>query len=457
VSTNWRRPLTQAAVLLMESLWGYALVAFFVSLTVRGDRPTLFGAGAVVFASFAVSRLLQATTMSLGLLRAWGVGLSLLLFYAIVRVDFFGDLRLWDFTWADDLINHTEASLRDEATAVLGVPALWLLWMRGVLRGQQSLIFDEVVNSFAVGVVIIAIVELFAGAVDAPAAVGYVAVPYVAVGLMTIGFAHASRSEKDFGRSFTSTWVVAVAGAVSLITLLALLFVIVDFETARAAAGDVSLAIVTAVVRSLAFLAWPLEQFFYGLFKLMTWLVNLYGGERPERPAETPAEGMQEEEETDRGGAPVWIKFLARLLIGGSLAAVVLFTLAMLFFRYARRPAGDEVKESTYQEGRLASDLGDMLGSLLGRLRPSLHSNRDGVDAMRRLYYEMLAAGEERGVQRRKAETPLELAPRLGRTFDVGVTERVTVKFDETHYGGHQPADADVRTLRDEWERTRRA
>ena len=127
----------------------------------------LLAAALVVSLSFLISRFLQHMDLELPLLRAWGGFLSLLLFYAIVRVDFFGDWRFWDFTWADDLVNHTAAVFRERLHLLIGVPLLWLFWLRGILRGQQYIGFDSVVGSFAIGVVIIAPVVLLAQFTDA--------------------------------------------------------------------------------------------------------------------------------------------------------------------------------------------------------------------------------------------------------------------------------------------------
>ena len=144
-----RLATTRGALLLMEALWVYALVAFTVAVTVGGDRPTPMGAAAVVGASFIISRALQSSDMPVGLMRFWGVVLSLLLFYVIIRIDFFGDWRLWDFTWADRLASDTQAAAKDHAQAVVGVPMLWAFWLRGILRGQQHIDFEAVVGSFA--------------------------------------------------------------------------------------------------------------------------------------------------------------------------------------------------------------------------------------------------------------------------------------------------------------------
>jgi hypothetical protein len=93
-----RLAFTRSAMLLMEAMWAYALVAFLAALIVEGDRPSPLGVVAVVFISFSISRLLLNSDLSIGVVRVWGIVMSLLVFYVIVRVDFFGDLRLWDFS-----------------------------------------------------------------------------------------------------------------------------------------------------------------------------------------------------------------------------------------------------------------------------------------------------------------------------------------------------------------------
>jgi hypothetical protein len=128
---RWREPLVRGSLILMESLWVYALVAFIVAGTVGGGKPTLLGVLVVVGGSFTLSRLLQGSVMSLTAIRIVGATFSLLLFYAVVRIDFYGDFALWDFHWLDALINHTHAALDAEtrgSTAIIGVPLLMVFW-----------------------------------------------------------------------------------------------------------------------------------------------------------------------------------------------------------------------------------------------------------------------------------------------------------------------------------------
>jgi len=452
---RWRGPVTRGALLLMETLWAYALVAFWVALLSGGGKPTPLGVAAIVFGSFLISRGLQQSNLELGLIRVWGALISFLAFYAIVRVDFYGDWRFWDFGWADQLFYHVTATVRENQAAVFGLPLLWLLWLRGVLRSQQSIAFDSVVGSFAVGVLIIGFVQVLEGAVHAPPPVRQVAMPYVAIGLLAIGLAHAARAEDRFGRSFAPTWFGAVAGAVVLIGGLAALFAIVDFGPLTDAVHSISYEIGWVFGKTLYVVLWPFVKGAEFLVEGWRWFFeNIFGGERNPNQGQDVAVPPPEEAAGRRPGAlDPWLDLLLRIIVLGGLAALALVGTALLFDRFLRRARPGEVKESTYQEGRLGADLGDLLGSVLGRLRPHARASRDQLDPARRLYFEMLAEGAQRGVERQPPETPLELAPRLSETFAAETPARITSVFDEVRYGGAPPPEDEVRRLRQEWER----
>ncbi|HWO73272.1 MAG TPA: hypothetical protein VNN21_06910, partial [Dehalococcoidia bacterium] len=391
--SRYDRTLVYGSLIVMEAMWAYALVAFFVALTVGGGKPTYFGVLAVVGASFAISRLLQGFEFSLGVLRAWGVLLSVLVFYAVVRIDFYGDWRLWDFTWADELFNHTEATLRDDATVVIGAPLLFGFWVRGVLRGQEYRTFEDVAGSFALGVVVVGLVALFGTFVDElPRAVELISIPYVAVGLAAIGLAHASRARDGGQQPFVPVWLASVGGAIAGLAIVALLFALVDFSTAQAGieaaargAGFVLAGVVYVIV-------WPMLKLVELGFEVMKWLIELYGGRDP-NPDQAPQQPLEPppRPEDDGGGLPGWVGVALRAVVAGGLTGAVLLAVAVLFARVRRTPRPGEVKESTYQEGRLAADLGSLVGAMLGRLRPSFRIGSGDADPARRLYFDMLA------------------------------------------------------------------
>src|SRR5262249_30272904 len=161
--------LTRGALLLMESIWVYALVAFLVAaLTSHPGKPPFLACLLVVAAPFLMSRAFQRSEVDLGLLRVWGSLLSILLFYALMRGALFGDWRFWDFSWADDLAGHTGDTLEGHYNAFVGASLLRLFWLRGILRGQQYLGFESVLGTFGIGVGVLAFVELLAVKADAP-------------------------------------------------------------------------------------------------------------------------------------------------------------------------------------------------------------------------------------------------------------------------------------------------
>lgn len=450
---SWRRAVTRGSLLVMESVWVYCMIAVFVAYWTDGGKPSFLATFLVVAASFSLSRLLQGSDLAVGVIRAWGVALSFLIFYAIVRADFFGDWRFWDFGFSNHLFNATEATVRDQAAAFVGIPLLWLFWIRGVLRGQEYLGFEGVTQTFAFGLLMMLATQLLQlGIEDEPPLVRQLAVPYVAIGLLAIALAHASRSQDSFGQTFTPGWLLAASGAIAVLGGLALAVTIFDFGGASDATGEGLRTVGLVAGRVFAIIVWPFlwvtAQFFQGI----QWLaIKLFGEPNPNLFREPPAQGEEEESGPARE-LPAWLNLLIRTLVGGSVIGVLLLVTAILFTRYRRRPAPDEVTESTYSDGRLAADLGEMLSGLLSRLRPNLHLHRDQSEPVRRLYFDLLRDGVKRGVERQRAQTPLELAPRLAATYSSQTPTRITDVFDATRYGGVVPPAEDIERLRHELE-----
>lgn len=472
---TWRDPVIRGSVLLMEAIWTYALVAFAIAAIADGGNASIAGVGAVVLFSYGISRFLQSTDLSLGVLRVWGTMASFLLFYAIVRVDFFGDWRLWDFSWANDVFNHTEDSMRENTPAVFGIPMLWCFWIRGVLRGQETATFESVVASFGAGVLIIAVVEAFQAQVeDTPSLVGLVAVPFVAFGLFAIGLAHSARAETDRGRPFERTLLTTMGFSILALALVAAVVALFDLATGWGAARDASAALVDVGQIVGNIILWPIEQVLNVVFEVIIWLRNLILGE-PQPPQ--VGQGEQGEMRTcvqimteDRGMTmeralkecnpdpkhlPDWIKLLVRIIIATPFVGLAVLMTALMFSRFRKVRRAGELKESAYQQGRLASDLSDLWHNLLGRLRPNIHLGREHLDPVRRLYFEMLDDAEGRGISRDPGQTPDELAPSLERTFRGSAPGLITTAFDDVRYGSRSPSEQEARRLRDEWERLR--
>lgn len=473
---NWRNGVIRGSILLMESIWTYAVVAFTVAAITDGGEPSFFGVLAVVMGSYAISRFLQNSDLSLGLIRVWGTLFSFLIFYAIVRVDFFDSWALWDFSWADAIFNNTEASFRDNVPAVFGIPMLWGFWARGVMRGQETNTFEDVATSFGVGVLIVAAVELFQGGLgDSPALVGRLAVPYVAIGLVALGLAHSGQSETDKGQTFPRTLAVALGVSVVGLALFAGVVALFDAATGWDAAQDAGAAVVEAGESASEVILWPVEQLLEGIFAVIIFFRDLILGTPPppEQPPPQAQDGedclrfyIQEQgltpEEADKrcnpkaNELPQWVQSLVRVMIALPVIAIIVVMTALLFTRFRKnRPAG-ELKESAYQAGRLGSDLSNLLNNLMGRLRPNLHLGRDHPDEVRRLYHDLLEDAERHGVARSAHQTPNEFAPALETTYHGRAPSAITNAFDDARYGQRLADTEEVRRLRQEWDQLRR-
>jgi hypothetical protein len=68
----------------------------------------------------------------------------------------------------------------------------------------------------------------------------------------------------------------------------------------------------------------------------------------------------------------------------------------------------------------------------------------------------MLQTAEDREIERRPNETPLELAPRLEQAFAGSTPSRITAVFDDVRYGGLPPPRTELEELRTEWDDLRK-
>ena len=234
----------------------------------------------------------------------------------------------------------------------------------------------------------------------------------------------------------------------------ALLFVVIDLDAASTGLATAGEAIGPVIGTVISYLFWPFVKLTEFFMEGVRWFMQAVFSGEPTQQATGPPDGAaaQMDENEDGGGLPGWANTIIRVLIGVPLVGLIVLGTYLLFTRFRKRPRPGEVKESAYQEGRLASDLSGIFGGLIGRLRPNLHLRRAPNEPVRRLYFEMLDAGARRGVERNVAETPLEFSPRLDDTFAAPTPGRITTAFDETRYGDHALSPDEVRRLREEWE-----
>jgi hypothetical protein len=434
----------------MEAIAVYAVLAWLGAVAGEGGKPGLLAVLLVVGGSFGLARALQSTELPLELVRAWGTAASLLVFYAIVRVDYFGDWQFWDFTWADRLFGDLGSVTDSEGAAVLTVPLLWLVWLRGLTRGQEPQGFDSILRTFVAGLIAVTIVSVFEGSVDdTPGLVGKLAVPYVMVGLIGIALAHAAQSEGDSGRGFGGVWLAAIGGGVLLMAGISLLVALFDIGNTSDAAGDGGNAVWDVIGPAVEAAATPLidalDAAIRGLRDLFT---ALFGEPNLEdnqgRPEPIPPDELE-------WNFPGWVDLILRAVITTTVILVVVAVLALTFRRFRKTVRPTHSRESVYEQGRIAADLGGLLGGLIDRFRPGGH-RRAYLDPIRRLYHEMLAEAAHRGAPRPEHVTPIEFAAVLEERFRSPLPGRISTVFAAARYGGHVADTRVVDGLREEWQ-----
>jgi hypothetical protein len=198
-----------------------------------------------------------------------------------------------------------------------------------------------------------------------------------------------------------------------------------------------------------------LERVFAALFDgVVEWIQQLIRSagkptvQQPPQPT-SPVNGAQ-------NSNPGRWRFLAIALMS-VFVSLALLLLAYGFMRLLRREE-ETPPDDAIDEERSALDgaalLREQLRDLLGHFQrgPRVAPDSPPAGSVRSLYRDVLTAAAKRGVGRLKAETPDEFASRLTGALGDGAEHAdiatLTDAYDTARYGEHEPARAEVDTLR---------
>jgi hypothetical protein len=239
---------------------------------------------------------------------------------------------------------------------------------------------------------------------------------------------------------------------VLVMALVGLLFALSDLSAVSNAMGYVARPLSQVIGQAFYYALWPVFTAMEFVMRLIAEVFRAGFGSAahkeliPDQPSPTPTP-----ENNATHDLPAWFAWVLRIGLGVPIFVALLAGTALLFTKFRRREEEDEVKESTYEDGRLGQDLSGMLSSFLGGLRR--HPNvAVALDPVRRLYFEVVQAGVGKDVIREPNETPHELAPRLDGAFSSRTPSRITTLFQDVRYGGANPPIAEVEALRKDWE-----
>lgn len=430
--------------LLVELIWSFAAVALLVAVLGRGDgpSPSLLGVGAVVIGSFALARALQQTDLEDAQFRTLGVAMSVTVLAAIVYLEYGRGSPPWDIGWVRTLATDAGGHAHVIATTVV----LTAVWMRGIVRGQQTVDFDSVAQGVALGFVPVAIAAGVAPDVHGPNVFGLLAIVYLLVGLAVLALYQAPNPDRPL-RAFAAQWGLAATGVLVIAAVLTVVAAAID-PGALGVLSPVGERVGSAAVLALTYTIGP-------PLALVGWLFSLipFPDRQPDQQVQpTPVTDARPDD--DQNGAPMWARVLGWVLAGSAGTLIVIGAIAVLWFlfrRYAKRKEDDgDRRESVEADLTLGSELGAAFDALARRFRRGPRAPASSVE-VRRLYHEMLATSAAAGIERPAAATPLQFAPQLDAHYGSAVPMEISQAFTASRYGAHDIDERIVADMRARW------
>ncbi|MEX2236546.1 MAG: DUF4129 domain-containing protein [Dehalococcoidia bacterium] len=437
-----------------EAIWVFALVATLSELLAHGDYPhplTLVAAGTLAVATSRFVRLFELPELAVGLA---GALLSVVIIYAILRIDYAGDLALWQVGWLPDVILRTGDALGGQSALVVGLISVLALWLRWLLLMQNGVSSEDIRGSFGLGIIVFAGAVLAREDLEAGTTIIRLVLPYLALGLVAIAL--NQQLETSAARlGLMRPWALALAA-----TLLGLL-VIVGLASLLPSTGlaEAAIPVARAILFSsgllIAILALPLILLAELVFLFLP-VEGVLGDPFPE-PAQIPGEIQGEREE--EGDSPATYFFVSLRVLGViGLIILALVLIAWMFLYLRRERDEEEEREPVAPAGNLLEDVLSLLRALRPHRAPPGPAPPDLDEqamAIRELYLRVEAEAEKRGTPRPASITPRGFAPALGTIFGHDFSEALTGEFERARYARLPVDRRRVEELRRAWRAAR--
>lgn len=440
--------LAVVATLAAEALAIYT-VGELIAATYPDERSTAAVSPFIILAltmvAFALPRAVAAILPRGRAAQAAMGAITFLVVYGAFRIEFAGDLAIWDFVWIRDFIAHGVETV-ELPRPVTGSIIIVVAWIRATWRSLTDIEFESTPRQLAgpAGIVIVASILGAASPHDDLIARG--AVAFFAVALVALAFSQSALSGATFGDiragTITTTLLVGSAlAAVAGVVVIGLAFGILAGPLTDALVGAARVVLFVTVTPIVI-----VAQWFVGLFNFEAGVFNPPEGNG--NTGEPP-----EDEVEDRGTAERWVLALFRAAgVGVGLVALVgVIVLFMGRWRRYHRASGADVAVSS--SGSLTEDLGSLFANMFRRRHDAAAA--ESSDRVVRLYQRILRAAHELGHDRAPGETPAEFAPELRATFATPVTDDVTHALEADLYGSRALPEAAVAALEGRWENRR--
>ena len=207
-----RRWLLEPLAMLVEVIWYFAVTSVLVAALSDGSSPSLWLLIAAAGGGFYISRLLGLFELSPRALATVGATTSIVGLYAILRLEYLGDLSLWELSWLGEFAAHPGDA---QGPLVLGSLLTVILALRWLQQGQGTITFDSVVLTFSVGFTTLVGAAVIDVAADLDSALDTAALPFFALGLIAIAAYHLERATPDTSATMSRPWALTQIGRAS--------------------------------------------------------------------------------------------------------------------------------------------------------------------------------------------------------------------------------------------------
>ncbi len=352
------------------------------------------------------------------------------------------------------------------------------IWLRSVLDGRRLLMRDDIWHASATGFIAFAIL-LIAGRID-PAALPPQTDAWL-VALITVSMSALAFSSLELARnlgdwktpkqpqpSLNRDWLLSVVLVIAAVLAVGLaLGALLSPATIAYAFGWLSVvfgwiaALLNYVLMAVAYVL------FLFLTPLFEWLRARIGGDLLQEPLSMGDLQPTPEPFTGRPNLeipPLAAETLRWLgMAGVLLVIVVLFALALRYFRRGRENEIDETRETILTRALLQEQLASLWQSWLHRLRRplratfspylALEGEQENRRAIRALYQALLALTKSLGCPRAPAQTPAEYRSLLTTTWPEAraAWQTLTEEYVAARYGLHAPTAQQVDAMRQAW------
>ena len=450
-----RDRLVRGAMVLSESAWLFAAFGVIGTVVDKGGSPLgWFAVLAIMAISFVLVLISPANASAVEVIYLVRSLIGAAVIYVAVGAHLGDGLLSVDLGWLSTLISG-EASPEYSFTAVLGAAFGAALWWRGdsiAGLGKPTKILGI---SFRIGMIALALAVVVDVAHPDSLNTSPMVFIFFAAGLG--GLSSGNLWPQSQASTSVWLWPRVISGVVASVVLIGAAATLLK-KGPLTLVGAPVLSLIESVAKLVFFAIFVpvvyvssvLLGLFLGLFDEpfdpeIAWL-------EPER-SETAAGGLAVVVDGVEREASVLDQVIVTLayLFAISIVAVIAFLLLRWVIKQLRRMYVGQAtqlagkRESVREEGELTQDIGKLLSGLMPDLsklswRRSAYALPDGppgiVDALR-LYYDILAKAEDRGVRRSPHETPAEHRSRLEEIFPVELVRQSTDAFVRAFYGNH--------------------